>query len=106
MTEFEDQLRRALERKEPSADFTARVMARATHAKRPMPWLSGGLLSWRSWVAAGVAACLCLGALGLEMEHRRRVEQQGRAASAQLMQAMHITSVKLRQIHKRVQGAL
>jgi hypothetical protein len=101
MMDFEDQLRRALERKDPSADFTARVMARANQPKKPLAWVS-----WRSWAAAGIAASLCLGALGLEVEHRRRVEQEGRAASAQLMQAMKITSVKLHRIHKRVQGSL
>ena len=73
MTEFEDQLRRALERKEPSVDFAARVMARATESKRPRPWAN-----WRSWAAAGIAASLCLGALGIEMEHRRNVERAGR----------------------------
>jgi hypothetical protein len=102
MTEFEDQLRRALERKDPSADFAARVMARTTQKKRPLPWVN-----WRSWTAAGIAAGLCLGALGLEVEHRRQVEQQeGQAAKAQLMQAMHITSAKLHQIHQRVRGRL
>ena len=100
MTEFEDQLRRALERKEPSADFTARMVARATRARRPAWWFG-----WQSWTAAAVAASLCLG-LVLETEHRRREEQQGEAAKAQLMQAMHITSAKLRQIHKKVQGSL
>ena len=101
MTDFEDQLRRALERKDPSADFAARVVARATQPKRPLAWVG-----WRSWAAAGIAASLCLGALGLEVEHRRKVEQEGKAASAQLMQAMKITSVKLQRIHKRVQGSL
>ena len=101
MTDFEDQLRRALERKEPSADFAARVMAGVTQPKRPLAWVN-----WRSWAAAGIAASLCLGALGLEVEHRRKIEQQGKAASAQLMQAMHITSAKLQRIHKRVQGSL
>lgn len=101
MTDFEDQLRRALERKEPSLDFAARVMARTTQAKRPRPWAN-----WRSWTAAGIAASLCLGAVGIEMEHRRTVEREGEAARAQLIQAMHITSTKLRQIHKRVQGNL
>jgi len=100
MTEFEDQLRRALERKEPSADFTARVMARATGRKRSWLWLG-----WQSWTAAAVAASLCLG-LVLETEHRRREQQEGLAAKAQLMQAMHITSAKLHQIHKKVQGSL
>jgi hypothetical protein len=101
MTDFEDQLRRALERKDPSADFTARVMARATKPKRPLAWVN-----WRSWAAAGIAASLCLGALGLELEHRRKIEQQGQAARNQLIQAMHITSAKLQRIHKRVQGSL
>ena len=101
MTDFEDQLRRALERKDPSADFAARVTARATQPKKPLAWVN-----WRSWAAAGFAASLCLGALGLEVEHRRKVEQEGKAASAQLMQAMKITSVKLQRIHKRVQGSL
>ena len=31
---------------------------------------------------------------------------EGEAARAQLIQAMHITSAKLHQIHKRVQGNL
>lgn len=101
MTDFEDQLRRALERKDPSADFTARVMARATQRKKPLAWRN-----WRSFAAAGIAASLFVGAVGLEMEHRRKVEQQGQAARAQLIQAMHITSTKLHQIHKRVQGSL
>jgi hypothetical protein len=105
MTEFEDQLRRALERKEPSADFTARVMARATQSKRPLAWVSWRV-NWRPWAAIGVAASLCLGALGLEMEHRRRERVQGEAARAQLIQAMRITSAKLQHIHKRVQGTL
>ncbi len=101
MTDFEDQLRRALERKDPSADFAARVVARATQKKKPLAWVS-----WRSWAAAGIAASLCLGALGLEVEHRRKIEQQGQAARAQLIQAMHITSAKLQRIHKRVQSSL
>jgi hypothetical protein len=101
MTEFEDQLRRALERKEPSGDFAARVLARASAARRPAAWPN-----WRAWAAAGVAASLCLGGLGFEMQHRRQVRDQGEAARAQLIQAMHITSSKLQKIQKKVRGAL
>lgn len=101
MMDFEDQLKRALERKEPSADFASRVMARAIQPKRPLAWMT-----WRSWAAAGIAAGLCLGALGIEVEHRQKVQREGEAARAQLMQAIHITSIKLKQIHKRVQGSL
>lgn len=99
MTEFEDQLRRALERKEPPAGFAARVAARAAQGGRPAPWIN-----WRAWAAAGLAASLCLGGLGLEMEHRQRVREEGEAARAQLIQAMHITSSKLQRIQKKVQG--
>jgi len=101
MTDFEDQLRRALERKEPSPGFAARVVARATQARRPAPWAS-----WRGWAAAAVAASLGVVGLGLEMEHRQRVREQGEAARAQLIQAMEITSNKLQKIQKKVQGAV
>jgi hypothetical protein len=101
MTDFEDQLRRALERKDPSADFAARVVARAVQAKRPAPWAH-----WRQWAAIGLAASLCLGAVGLEVEHRKRVREQGEAARAQLLQAMQITSVKLHKIQKKVRGTM
>jgi len=98
MIDFEDQLRRALARQEPSAGFADRVVARATK-RRPALWAN-----WRSWAAVGVAACLCLGAVDLEMEHQRRVRAEGEAARAQLIQAMQITSAKLHKIQKKVRG--
>jgi hypothetical protein len=99
MTDFEDQLRRALARQEPSAGFADRVVARAAK-RRPAPWAN-----WRAWTAAAIAACLCLGALDLEMEHQRKVRAQGEAARAQLIQAMQITSAKLHKIQKKVRGS-
>lgn len=101
MIDFEDQLRRALERKEPSADFTARVMARARQSRRPLAWMN-----WRGWAAAGLAASLLVGVFGIEMQQRQRTRERGEVARAQLMQAMRLTSVKLHQIHKKVQGEL
>ena len=92
MTDFEDQLRRALARREPSQDFAARVVARAT--RRPAVWAG-----WRSWAAAGIAASFVLGGLGFDIE-----QQRGREAKAQLLQAMQITSSKLTNIQKKVQG--
>jgi len=101
MMDFEDQLRRALERKEPSPDFAARVVARATRPRRWMRWFNP-----RVWASAGMAASLLVGALGLEMERRQRARQQGEVARAQLIQAMQITSTQLDKIQKKVQGAL
>ena len=101
MTDFEDQLRRALERKEPSANFAARVVTQATAAeKRSWP------TDWRSWPAAAVATSVLLGGLGVELERRERVRHEGEGARAQLVQAMQITSTKLNQIQRKVQGAL
>jgi len=100
MTDFEHQLRRALERKDPSPDFAARVMAQATGGRRS-PWMH-----WRGWAAAGLAASLCLGAVELELRHQQKVRREGEQARAQLVQAMQITSVKLRHIQKKVRGDL
>jgi hypothetical protein len=99
MTDFEDQLRGALERKEPSADFAARVAARTKQPGKPAPWFN-----WSAWAAAGIAASLLVGAMGLDLERRQR--QHGEEARAQLIQAMQITSIQLDKIHKKVQGAL
>jgi len=99
MTDFEDQLRRALERKEPSPGFAARVVARAANRPRPTRWTQ-----WRALGAAGIAASLFAGALSLDLD--RREKQQGEAARAQLIQAMQITSSQLHRIQKKVQGTL
>jgi transposase len=99
MMDFEDQLRGALERKDPSPGFAARVVARATSRPKPAGWAH-----WRAWGAAGIAASLFVGALSLDLDRRER--QQGEAARAQLIQAMQITSSQLQRIQRRVQGTL
>jgi hypothetical protein len=99
MMDFEDQLRGALERKNPSPDFAARVAARAAGRPKPAGWAQ-----WRAWGAAGIAASLFAGALSLDLDRRER--QQGEAARAQLIQAMRITSSQLQRIQRRVQGTL
>jgi hypothetical protein len=94
MTDFEDQLRRALQRKEPGEDFAARVAARA---RRPGSWFQ-----WRTWAAAGIAASLFVGAFRADLERRDRVRREGEDAREQLLQAMQITSAQLDKIHKKV----
>lgn len=99
MTEFEDQLRKALQRKQPSPDFTARVLA----ATRPRP-RSSLWARWQALGAAGIAASLFAGALSLDLG--RREKEQGEAARAQLIQAIEITSSQLQRIQKKVQGTI
>ncbi len=106
MTDFEDQLRRALERRDPSPDFAARVMSRAAPQPKSRPQ-STAWFDWRAWAAAAVAASLLAAATGLDINRRDRIaREEGEEARAQLIQALSITSNELNKIHKKVQGAL
>lgn len=106
MTDFEDQLRRALARRDPSPDFAARVLARVSKTSRPRHQ-SPAWLDWRPWTALAVAASLLIAATGLDLDRRDRIaRQEGEEARAQLIQALSITSTELNKIHKKVQGTL
>jgi len=105
MTDFEDQLRRALERRDPSPDFAARVLAQVSNRHKPRA--QSTWFDWRPWTAAAVAASLLIAATGLDLDRRERItREQGEEARAQLIQALSITSTQLNKIHKKVQGAL
>ena len=108
MKDLENELRKALERREPPAGFAERVLAQLEPAPTPKPGWREALISLvpvprLRWAAAGVVACmlLTLGAL-----HYRRVAQEraaGEAAKAQVMQALRIASSKLNVTMKKVQ---
>lgn len=95
MMEFEDHLRSALARKEPSPGFAREVLQRAARMERQK------VRRWQPWLAGCVAASLLVGMIGLE---QRREREQARDARAKVMQALSITSGKLRQIGKKVEG--
>ena len=82
---LEEELRMALARKEPAADFDSRVHRKAM--RRPPRWL-----------AAAAAVILIAG--GGAMYRRHQSEQ----AKDQLMLAMRIASEKLNQVQERVQA--
>jgi hypothetical protein len=106
MTDFEDQLRRTLARRDPSPDFSARVMTQVS-ARRSSSARFSGWFDWRPWAAAAVAGSLLIAATGLDLGRRERIErEEGEQARAQLIQAMSITSAELNKIHKKVQGVL
>ena len=98
MTPFEEELRQALKRREPAADFTARVMARAAaeDAKRN----SGFWFSWRLGLATAAVAVLTLSGGVAYKQHERSLK--GMAAKRQLLIAMRITGTKLQQVQERV----
>ena len=91
MASFEDELKSALKRQEPSPDFAERVLARVAAApvrRASQPWIR--------WMAA-VAAALLLAAGGLEYRHYR-----GERARDQVLLAVRIAGSKLNRAQKKV----
>ena len=89
---LEDELRSALRRKEPSPEFTERVLARAYGApvrRAPRPWVR--------WVAA-MAASVLLAAGAIEYRQYR-----GEHARSQVLLALRIAGGKLNKAQKKVQ---
>ena len=118
MNYFDDELKRALRREEPSPDFTDRLMRRlAELQKREKPtekaeWLRRLTEFFRptqmKWAMAGAMAVLMVIA-GLGVHYRRENERrrlaeiaEGERAKEQVMLAMRIASAKLNVAQKIV----
>jgi hypothetical protein len=127
MSHFDDELKRALRREEPSPDFTDRVMARlAELQKREKPkekadWLrrlteffQPPQMKWTrrapqmKWAMAGAMAVLMVIA-GFGVHYRRENERrrlaeiaEGERAKEQVMLAMRIAGAKLNVAQKKV----
>jgi hypothetical protein len=99
---FEDDLRAALRREPPPADFAAKVLAAAARQDRVVAFPF-----WRrpaGWaLAAGLAAAAILPPAVLEYRHRE--ERRALEAKHQLLSALNITRAKLRQTGERVHRA-
>jgi len=117
MRPLEDELRRALRRRDPPAAFAGRVMARVEQQastrrsdgvkpkRRWAPWAW-----WTGWGRVGLVAVTALLALAVSFavwrEHRSQQQRrEGEAARAQVMEALRITSVKLNRVRERVRAA-
>ena len=94
MSLFEDELRKAMERREPGEDFTARVLARVKQEEsRKASRFAGSVPAirfgrrLRAVCLGGRAAADFHGLIGYR-QHVRAA--QGRAAKEQLLAAMHI----------------
>jgi hypothetical protein len=101
MDDFEEQIKNALARKEPSPFFEARVQGAAKRQATERR------ASARMWWASAVAALLLVSA-GLSWQYQLREQARedaaGREAKARLELALKITSVKLQQISQKVEG--
>jgi hypothetical protein len=91
--DFENELRGALRREPAPPDFARKLKARIT---RPI---------WRTPVIWAIAAMLLLATLipPAASEYRRRQQERALDAHRQLIVALRITGVKLRQARERVQ---
>jgi len=121
MNRFDEELKLALRREEPSPDFTDRVMARVAELqKREKPGEETGWLrrlaeffqpAQMKWAMAGAMAILLVIA-GFGVHHRRENERkrlaeiaEGERAKEQVMLAMRIVSAKLKVAQKKVNEA-
>lgn len=108
MTPFEDELRRALARREPSGDFSARVLAQVReqepHRERPAwSWFGWTWFGWaRAWVVVAAIALMLIPAGVLYRRHERAV--RGETAKQQLILALRIAGSKLDQASQRVRA--
>ena len=104
----EDDLRKALQRKDPGAGFTQRVMARIeqekTKAVQPKRKLLSGFWTFRfRTVLAGATAVILLlagGVLGY-FQHQRNLARE-KEAREQAILAVRITTEKLNRVLHRV----
>ena len=103
MTPFERQLKKALERREPSDGFTDRVLAHVQDDRiEPSP-LNSFLQSVRSWRLIPVLAGALIITGGFAIQRYER-EARGEAAKRQLMLAMRIAGSKLHDAQMAVRG--
>lgn len=118
--ELEKALREAMQREEPSSDFTARVMARLADQPEPEPvvrpserahWWHRlvGLFQMPQLqrVTAGALACVMLAAAFGVHQYRERQREiaEGERAKEQVLLALQIASTKLNAAQRKVRQA-
>ena len=100
MTPFEEQLRQALARREPSKDFAAQVLARTlreVESQRAQRWLD----RIRLWRLVPVLAAFLVMTGGVVYEQHERAIQ-GEEAKKKLLMALQIAGSKLRVAQQHV----
>lgn len=93
MMPFEEELRKAMVRREPAPDFTARVLAQCR--PKPSKWAA----IWQRLLPVAAAFLLIAGGT-VYQQHQR--EMRGVAAKRQLLLAMHIAGWKLHDARQHV----
>jgi hypothetical protein len=112
MSRLDDELKMALQRREVSPDFTARVMARVAGLPAPpaTPWekfLALFRLPAMRFAAVSAAACLVIGLTFGAQYYRKyqEMKKEGEIAKAQVMLAFQIASSKLHKAKQKISEA-
>ena len=93
MNQFERDLRESLRRREPPADFAAKVLARTRETQ------VRSVFSWR-WLAVAALVVLMVGGTLFIQEQQRQVENE--RSKEQLMVALRITGSKMKEVQDRL----
>jgi hypothetical protein len=99
MDRLEDELRRALQERQPPDGFTQRVLARVP-AKSQTRWF----WNWRAAVAA-LSVVVVLVTAGIDYEHRRQQRLVAEDAKRKVLFAIRITQAKLQEVEDRLLDA-
>ncbi len=104
MTRLEDELRAALQREDPPAGFTDRVLTLAARRELSLwsRFIDAFAVPRLRWASAVVAVLVIASGVGLRIEEQRRAE--GEAAKRQVMLALRITSEKWQVAAKEISG--
>jgi hypothetical protein len=96
MSDFEQELRRTLQRREPPRDLTPQIMARIGDAPKHR-WFPVSF-AWRPALAAAAVVLMLIGGIDRYREYRR-----GQEAKEQLMLALEITAQKVSFVQQKVE---
>jgi hypothetical protein len=103
MSAFEEQLKQAMARREPAADFTSCVLARVAQKQSRRGEIKGWRWFPRRWawgLTAATAALLAVSGSAIYQRHERVV--RGEAAKNEVLTAVRIAGVKLHQVRRHV----
>lgn len=100
MSEFEQNLREALARREPPEGFTERVMGRTRFAHHSRFVHQSWMGRVGNWAAAVAVAALLVGGAWFDSHQSRRV--RGERAKEEVLLAFRITGATLRSVRQQV----
>jgi hypothetical protein len=108
MDNLEKQLARALQRQDPPADFTAKVMARIAKKKetRASRWWEFFMMpAQRAALAGGLAGLMLMAGGGVAyQQHQANERRRALAARDQLLVALRVTGTQLNRVSRVLSG--